>query len=204
MEDAIKAVEAIKQKKEDDVKKLDDALEILQGVDLGSIAPVELAPEVPESPIEVEPEVPESPVEAEPEVPEEIIEAEPEVPEETLEAEPEVPKETLEAAPEGSPFEDNQEENKDTVILPVSELKEIQDMNNENQEPKEEGFGKTLNSMVESTKDMLFSPEKTKEPQQGGRRRNRKSRKGLRTKRFRGGNNRKSRKGRRNSRRLRK
>jgi len=40
--------------------------------------------------------------------------------------------------------------------------------------------------------------------QQAGRRRNRKSRKGLRTKRFRGGKNRKTRRGRRNSRRLRK
>jgi hypothetical protein len=193
MEDAIKAVEAIKQKKEDDVKKLDDALEILQGVDLGSIAPVELAPEVPESPVEVDPEVPESPVEAEPEVPEEIIEAEPEVPEETLEA-----------ASEGSPFEDNQEENKDTVILPVSELKEIQDINNEIQEPKEESFGESFNNMVETTKD-FFSPKKPEdEVKKGGKLKNRKSRKGLRTKRFRGGNNRKSRKGRRNSRRLRK
>ena len=40
--------------------------------------------------------------------------------------------------------------------------------------------------------------------QAAGRRRNRKSRKGLRTKRFRGGKNRKTRRGRRNSRRLRK
>ena len=81
-------------------------------------------------------------------------------------------------------------------------------MNNENQEPKEEGLGETFNNMVQSTKDILFSPKKPEDeapqPQQGGRRRNRKSRKGLKTKRFRGGNNRKSRKGRRNSRRLRK
>ena len=78
-------------------------------------------------------------------------------------------------------------------------------MNNQLQEPKEEGLGETFNNMVESTKDMLF-PAKKEEPeaQKGGRRRNRKSRKGLRTKRFRGGNNRKTRRGRRNSRRLRK
>ena len=201
MEDAIKAVEAIKQKKEDDVKKLDDALEILQGVDLSSAAPVEVEPEVPESPVAAEPE---SPVEAEPEAPVETepespVEAEPEA---VVEAEPEAP---VEAEPEGSPFEDNQEENTDTVIPPKSELKEIQDLNinNEIQKPKEEGFGETLNNMVESTKE-YFSPKTENEEKKGGKRKNRKSRKGLRTKRFRGGNNRKTKKGRRNSRRLRK
>jgi len=202
MENAIKAVEAIKQKKEDDVKKLDDALEILQGVDLGSVAPVEVEPEVEESVIELEPEAEEPVVEAEPEVEEPGVDAEPEVEEPVVEAEPESP---IEAEPEGSPFEDNQEENKDTVVPPVSELKELQEMNSQLQEPKEEGLGETFNNMVESTKDMLF-PAKKEEPeaQKGGRRRNRKSRKGLRTKRFRGGNNRKTRRGRRNSRRLRK
>ena len=207
MEDAIKAVEAIKQKKEDDVKKLDDALEILQGVDLGSAAPVEVEPEVPESPVEAEPESPveaepESPVEAEPESP---VEAEPESPveaepESPVEAEPEAP---VEAEPEGSPFEDNQEENTDTVIPPKSELKELQEMNSQLQEPKEEGLGETFNNMFESTKE-YFSPKTENEEKKGGKRKNRKSRKGLRTKRFRGGNNRKTKKGRRNSRRLRK
>ena len=112
----------------------------------------------------------------------------------------------VEPEPEGSPFDDNQEENKDTVIPPVSDLKELQEMNNQIQQPKEEGLGETFNNMVKSTKDLLFSPKKPEEqlPQQGGKRKNRKSRKGLKTKRFRGGNNRKSRKGRRNSRRLRK
>jgi hypothetical protein len=114
---------------------------------------------------------------------------------------PESPQPDANVVPEENPFDVNAEEG----IPPTSELKEIQDMNNENQEPKEEGFGETLNSMVESTKDMLFPQKKEEsEAQKGGRRRNRKSRKGLRTKRFRGGNNRKSRKGRRNSRRLRK
>ena len=199
MEDAIKAVEAIKQKKEEDVKKLDDALEILQGVDLGNVGPVEVEPEVEEPVVEAEPEVEETLVE--PEVEETPVE--PEVEEPVFEAEPELLESPVE--PEGTPFDENQEENKDNVIPPVSDLKELQEMNSQIQQPKEEGLGETFNNMVESTKDMLFPQKKEEsEAQKGGRRRNRKSRKGLRTKRFRGGNNRKTRRGRRNSRRLRK
>jgi len=187
MDKAIEVVNEIKEKTEGDIDKLEKALEILKSVDIRAAAPAEVEPEVEEPVVEVEPEVQEHVVEAEPEAPE--------APESPVEVQPES---------EGSPFE-VKEENNDADIPPVSELKELQDMNNEMKEPKEEGFGETFNNMVESTKDLLFSPKKEEsEAQKGGKRRNRKSKKGLRTKRFRGGNNRKTRKGRRNSRRLRK
>jgi hypothetical protein len=146
--------------------------------------PVEVATESEEAPLEVATESEEAPAEV-------ITESE--------EAPVEVATES-----EENPFE-AVENNTDTVIPPKSELKEIQDLNinNEIQEPKEEGFGETLNNMVETTKE-YFSPKTENEEKKGGKRKNRKSRKGLRTKRFRGGNNRKTKKGRRNSRRLRK
>ena len=56
-----------------------------------------------------------------------------------------------------------------------------------------------IDNTLETIRDAFRPPE-----QAAGRRRNRKSRKGLRTKRFRGGKNRKTRRGRRNSRRVRK
>jgi hypothetical protein len=198
MDKAIEVVNEIKEKTEGDIDKLEKALEILKSVDIRAAAPAEVEPEVEEPVVEVEPEVEEPVVEVEPEVQEHVVEAEPEA--------PEAPESPVEVQPEseGSPFE-VKEENNDADIPPVSELKELQDMNNEMKEPKEEGFGETFNNMVESTKDLLFSPKKEEsEAQKGGKRRNRKSKKGLRTKRFRGGNNRKTRKGRRNSRRLRK
>ena len=178
------------------------ALEILENYKNGNAEASEVQPEVPETPFEVQPEVP---FESEPQVPESPMEVQPESPfeaepESPFEAEPESP---MEVQPE-SPTEVQPENSTDTVIPPTSELKEIQDMNNENQQPYEEGFGETFNNIVDTTKD-FFSPKKPEnEVQKGGKRKNRKSRKGLRTKRFRGGNNKKTRKGHRNSRRLRK
>ena len=67
---------------------------------------------------------------------------------------------------------------------------------------KVEGTPTFIENTLKNIKD-VFAPAPAPE-QAAGRRRNRKSRKGLRTKRFRGGKNRKTRRGRRNSRRVRK
>lgn len=86
---------------------------------------------------------------------------------------------------------------------------EMEDSNVENLEGEGEATALASPSNIEFIPNTLsdikeaFTPTQD-EVQKGGRRKNRKSRKGLRTKRFRGGNNRKSRKGRRNSRRIRK
>jgi hypothetical protein len=135
MDAAIEAVETIKQKKEEEVKKLDDALEILQGVDLGN------------------------------------------------------------ANQEGQPI--TVDEEVENISGPFKEEPVNTTEINDNK-PEEEGIiENTLSGITDA-----FSPKP--EAEQGGKRKNRKSRKGLRTKRFRGGYRRKTRRGRRNSRRLRK
>lgn len=188
MDAAIEAVETIKQKKEEEVKKLDDALEILQGVDLGTtvsndnVEPKEVIvdnqyenvtdevvgnqlDETVAGPFDVQAPIP-GPLDEE--VVPDVVEAI-DVEEQLYEPKPDVP----------GPFDPIQEEINDN-------------------KPEEEGIiENTLSGITDA-----FSPKPA--AQQGGKRKNRKSRKGLRTKRFRGGYRRKTRRGRRNSRRLRK
>ena len=184
MDAAIEALETIKQKKEEEVKKLDDALEILQGVDLGNAnqegEPIKVDEEVENIPGPFD-TVAES-------VEEEVVENVPgpfDTVRESVEESVTAPgpfDEELATAP--GPFEEEV----------ANTTKTVED------KPKEEtGF---IENTLSGIKD-AFTPD-TVEEVKGGKRKNRKSRKGLRTKRFRGGYRRKTRRGRRNSRRLRK
>jgi len=188
MDAAIEAVETIKQKKEEEVKKLDDALEILQGVVLGNAnqegEPIKVDEEVENIPGPFD-TVAES-------VEEEVVENVP-GPFDT------VPESVEESVTASGPFDTVPESVEESVTAsgPFEEEPVNTTEINDNK-PEEEGIiENTLSGITDA-----FSPKPA--AQQGGKRKNRKSRKGLRTKRFRGGYRRKTRRGRRNSRRLRK
>jgi len=188
MEEAIQAVERVKEKKQEEVEKLEQAIVLLQGVD-GGIATDENEDVIQDVPFDNEElnEVDEIGTEVVDEVEEElpiVDEVEEELPI-VDEVEEELPIVDEVATP--GPFDDAQANTTETG------------QDKPEDKPKEDpGF---IANTLSGIRDAFTS---NVNEVKGGKRKNRKSRKGLRTKRFSGGYRRKTRRGRRNSRRLRK
>jgi len=200
MEEAIQAVERVKEKKQEEVEKLEQAIELLQGVKAEPKNPIEEQPE----PFDKVVKNTSGPFNADLEREENAdLEREENA---DLEREENADLEREENA--DLEREENADEQFDEVLEnapgpkspalgPVDEVEALPKTGEAN--PKEDpGFiANTLSGIRDA-----FTPKV--ENVKGGKRKNRKSRKGLRTKRFSGGYRRKTRRGRRNSRRLRK